>query len=133
MTLTITLVGAYLTATLTLNLSITLTITLTIFLTITITLVGAYLTCVEVDPTDPLPLYRFVSISRIHNDSMNAHSLQLLGMHFLSLLAEYESTRLRAIENLQKLIDKQEEEEAKKKQAAGGGAVSISRVSYLIF
>jgi hypothetical protein len=60
---------------------------------------NAYMTCIELDVNNPVPLYRFVMVSRVHNTVMVGHALRLLGIHFLSFLAEYESTRQSAIDN----------------------------------
>jgi hypothetical protein len=60
---------------------------------------NAYMTCIELDVNNPVPLYRFVMVSRVHNTVMVGHALRLLGIHFLSFLAEYESTRQTAIDN----------------------------------
>jgi hypothetical protein len=58
---------------------------------------GAYMRCIEADVDNPVPLYRFVYVSRAHRPAMLGHCLKLLGIHFLTFLTEYEGTRLIAI------------------------------------
>ena len=71
-----------------------------------------YLKCIRADVDNPIPLYRFVSVSRIHRPTMSSHCINLLGMHFLTFLAEYESTRLVAISDaaMQAIIDQEDNE-----------------------
>ena len=45
---------------------------------------SAYMKCVENDFDNPLPLYRFVTISRNHKPTMIGLCLKLLGTHFLA-------------------------------------------------
>ena len=71
-----------------------------------------YLKCIRADVDNPIPLYRFVSVSRIHRPTMSSHCINLLGMHFLTFLAEYESSRLVAISDaaMQSIIDHDDNE-----------------------
>ena len=89
---------------------------------------NAYMKCVESDLDNPLPLYRFVSISRNHRPTMAGLCLKLLGTHFLAFLSEYESTRQIAINEMmilreKEILDRKKESQVKKAQLSSSLAI----------
>ena len=75
---------------------------------------SAYMRCIEADGDNPVPLYRFVFICRAHRVSMLTHCLKLLGIHFLTFLTEYESTRQAAVEDWELQVERDDNREKEK-------------------
>ena len=75
---------------------------------------SAYMRCIEADGDNPVPLYRFVFICRAHRVSMLTHCLKLLGIHFLTFLTEYESTRQAAVEDWELQVERDDKREKEK-------------------
>ena len=88
---------------------------------------SAYMRCIEADGDNPVPLYRFVFICRAHRVTMLTHCLKLLGIHFLTFLTEYESTRQAAVDDWILQVERDEKREKEKQlsknsnSADGGG------------
>ena len=75
---------------------------------------SAYMRCIEADGDNPVPLYRFVFICRAHRVTMLTHCLKLLGIHFLTFLTEYESTRQAAVDDWILQVERDEKREKEK-------------------
>ena len=88
---------------------------------------GAYMRCIEADVDNPVPLYRFVYVSRTHRPAMLGHCLKLLGIHFLTFLTEYESTRLIAIAESEAMSERDKIELEKRRLRAHNN----SKTTYL--
>lgn len=74
----------------------------------------SYMKSIEIDPDQSKPLYRFVAVSKEFKPNMIENCLKLLGIHFLSLLTEYETTRKVVIDNM--IISQKIEKEKKEKE-----------------